>query len=146
MKPKVQMSATTIQGAKEAPQPQYFLNSTSMSLLEAFSDEPSRAILNSAISRCKSIEELAHENNIPVSTAYRRVHHLVDRGLLLVERIVITQEGKRYSLVRSTFEGARIEVQQNGVQVTCSPNRGVTDIAFRIWQLNNRDLEMTSMV
>lgn len=117
-----------------------------MSLLEAFSDEPSRAILNSTISRGKSIEEIANENNIAVSTTYRRVRHLVDEGLLMVERIMFTEDGKRYSLFRSTLQGAKIEVQQDGIQVTCAPNVGVPDIAFRIWRLNDRGLDLRAMV
>jgi len=102
--------------------------------------------LNSTISKCKSIEELAQENDIPVSTAYRRVHHLVDRGLLMTERIVISQGGKRYSLFRSTLQGAKIQVQQTGIQVSCTPNQSVPDIAFRIWQFNNRNLDPKATV
>ena len=140
MKPKGQLTAAVHEPERVQP-PQYILNPMSRSLLEAFADEPSRTILNSTISECKSIEEVAQENNIPVSTAYRRVHHLVDRGLLMVERIMVTHEGKRYSLFRSTLEGARVEVQQGGIQVTCAPNQSVPDIAFRIWRFNNRDLD-----
>ena len=140
MKPKGQMVAAAIGGTERVPRQQYILNPMSLSLLEAFADEPSRTILNSTIPRSKSIEEVAEENNIPVSTAYRRVHHLVDKGLLMVERIMVTEGGKRYSLFRSTLQGAKIEVQQSGIQATCAPNQSVPDIAFKIWQFNNRDL------
>lgn len=112
----------------------------SMSLFEAFLDSPSRAILSSTISSCKSIEELSEENDIPISTVYRRVHFLVDSGLLMTERIVINEGGKRYALFRSTLQGARIEVQQTGIQVSCTPNQSVPDIAFRIWRFKNKDL------
>ena len=112
----------------------------SMSLFEAFLDSPSRAILNSTISSCKSIEELAEENDIPISTAYRRVHRLVDSGLLMTERIVITEGGKKFALFRSTLQGVRIEVHQTGIQVSCTPNQRVPDRAFRIWRFKNRDL------
>lgn len=144
MKPKVQVAAAAVQGEARVQQ-RYILNPMSLSLLEAFADEPSRTILNSTIPRCKSIEEIAHENNIPVSTAYRRVHHLVDKGLLMVERIMIAEGGKRYSLFRSTLQGARIEVQQSGVEATCAPNQSVPDIAFRIWKFNHRDLAQSAM-
>ncbi len=141
-----QVVEAAIKREERAGQPQYLLNPMGMSLLEAFSDEQSRAILNSTIERSKSIEEVAQENRIPVSTAYRRVHHLVDEGLLMVERIVITGGGKRYSLFRSTLQGAKIQVQQSGIQVTCAPNQSVPDIAFRIWRFNNRDSDPSALV
>jgi hypothetical protein len=145
MKSSGRVAIAAIQAAEQAAGPQFMLNPMSMSLLESFLDEPSRAILSSTISVSKSIEEVAQENNIPVSTAYRRVHHLVDEGLLMVERIVITDGGKRYSLFRSTFQGATIEVQQNGIQVNCAPNQSIPDIAFRIWRFNNRVLDPKAM-
>ena len=144
MKPKVQVTAAAIQGAEGVRRQQYFLNPMSLSLLEAFADEPSRTILNSTIPKSKSIEEVAQENNIPVSTAYRRVHHLVDKGLLVVERIMITDGGKRYSLFRSTLQGAKIEVQQSGIQVTCAPNQSVPDFSFQIWRFHLRELDQAA--
>lgn len=138
-------AAAAIQGARRT-QPQYLINPMSLSLLQAFSDEASREILNSTISECKSIEQVARENDIPVSTAYRRVHHLVEKGLLLVERIVIADGGKRYSLFRSTLRGARIEVQEGGIQVTCAPNQGIANIAFKIWRFNNKDPDPAAII
>ena len=107
---------------ERAPHPESRVDPVGASLLEALSDGASRAILNSTISKSKSVEEIAFENLIPVSTAYRRVHLLLDGGLLRVDRIMISEGGKRYVLLRSTLQAARVEVQQTGIRVTCSSN------------------------
>ena len=112
-----------------------------MSILEAYSDSFSRAILNSITMRGKSIEEITMENSIPISTTYRRVHYLCENGLVMVERMVFTEGGKKHAIFRSTFQGARFEFQSGGVKVVGTPNEGISDIAFRIWRFNNRAVQ-----
>jgi len=111
-----------------------------MSMLEAYSDSFSRVILNSTIARGKSIEEITLENNIPVSTTYRRVHYLCKKGLIIVERMIITGGGKKRAIFRSTFQGAKFEFQSGGIRVVGTPNEGIPDVAFRLWRFNNKDL------
>src|SRR5438128_2339580 len=62
-------------------------------LVQLLSDEYSRKIAMSAVSKAKSVEELSQEDNVPLSTCYRRVHELVDSGIMIIERIVITAGG-----------------------------------------------------
>ena len=108
-------------------------------MLEAYSDSFSRAILNSTISMGKSIEEITLENNIPISTTYRRVHYLCKKGLIIVERMIITEGGKKHAIFRSTFQGARFEFQSGGIKIVGTPNEGIPDVAFRLWRFNNED-------
>jgi len=105
-------------------------------ILEAMSDEFSRAILNCLVESGKSIEEIASQNGIPVSTTYRRVHEMCHRGLVIVERIVVTRSGKREAIYRSTLRGAKIDFELGGVRVVGLPNDGIPDITFRLWQFS----------
>jgi DNA-binding transcriptional ArsR family regulator len=105
-----------------------------VAILEAMSDTTSRAILSSIIADGKSIEEIATESQVPISSAYRRVHELRDRGLIMVERIVVTRGGKRHHIYRSAFRGATVQVEPDRVRVQGLPNDGIPDIAFRLWQ------------
>lgn len=107
---------------------------TAAAIMRAVSDEPSRTILTSIISSGKSIEEITTENGVPVSTTYRRVHELCKKGLIIVERVKVTKNGKRRSIYRSVFRGARIDVENGRVQVVGLPNDGIPDITFRHWQ------------
>lgn len=103
-------------------------------ILEAMSDEISRRILNSVTAQGKAVEEISADGEIPSSTAYRRVHELAQTGLLLVERIIISESGKRYMIYRSAFRGVRIEFVSGELQVRVILNEDVADRFFRMWQ------------
>jgi len=108
------------------------------SILEAYSDSFSRAILNSTVSKGKSIEEITLENNISISTTYRRVHYLCKKGLVIVERMIIAEGGKKHAIFRSTFQGAKLEFQSGGIKIVGTPNEGIPDVAFRLWRFKNQ--------
>jgi len=88
-----------------------------VAILEALSDDYARKILISTLSDAKSIEEISHENGIPISTCYRRVRELLDMQILRVDRTIITGTGKKYETYRSAFDGASIVLSSEGVSV-----------------------------
>jgi hypothetical protein len=61
------------------------------------------------------------------------VNHLVEEGLLLVERSAITPDGKRYELYRSRLRRARVEVDAAGVRVYWEPVEEIEERLARIW-------------
>ena len=101
-------------------------------ILEAMSDDVSRKILTSTIERGKPVEEIAAEGGIPPSTTYRRVEELSEMGLMLVERIVISESGKRYSIFRSAFRGVLAELQSGHLHVEVTLNE---DVAERFYSM-----------
>ncbi len=109
-------------------------NPMAMAILEAMSDTSSRAILNSIIASGKSIEQIAEEKGIPVSTAYRRIHELCAKGLVVVERVVVGSSGKKCWIYRSAFQGAKIDADLERIRVVGLPNDNIPDITFRLWQ------------
>jgi hypothetical protein len=56
------------------------------------------------------------QTGIPHSTAYRKIKWMINEGLLFVEKIELTQEGKKFSLVRTTLKS--INVNYNMGQIT----------------------------
>jgi len=103
-------------------------------ILEAMSDEVSRRILSSTMDKGKAVEEISLESNIPPSTAYRRVQALTEIGLLVVERIVISEAGKRYSIFRSAFRGVMAELESGVLRVEVTLNEDVADRFYRMRQ------------
>jgi hypothetical protein len=95
--------------------------------LTALSDEFSRRILVSTVSKGKTVQEISAEQAVPLSSCYRRAHDLVDRGLLVVEKIVVTAEGKRYAIFRSCFERVEIELNLSEISVSVKMNEDVAD-------------------
>lgn len=103
-------------------------------ILDAMSDEISRMILNSTAARGGSVEEITHETGIPLSTVYRRIHELEEEGLLLLEEIVLTGNGRRYSLYRSAFSRMTMALGPSGLRIWVTLNENVAYKFHRKWQ------------
>ena len=102
-------------------------------VLQALADEYSRSILLSTIQKAKSAVELSTEKNIPISTAYRRLHELQEAGLVAVERSVITNDGKKFDLYRSTVKSVAISFNLGATEVELIPNEDMVTKFVRLW-------------
>jgi predicted transcriptional regulator len=102
-------------------------------LLTAFADKWSNRMLICAVEESRTVEEISEKHGIPLSTCYRRVRELVDAGLIIVERIVITKTGKRYALYRSSFRSFEVSVDKEGVEVRGEVNQEVAEKVKSRW-------------
>lgn len=97
------------------------------SILSALADHFSEKIMTCTVTEARTVEEISSSEKIPLSTCYRRMRELVDAGLILVERIVITGSGKRYATYRSCFKSFRISSDFHGLSVEAEVNEDVAD-------------------
>jgi DNA-binding Lrp family transcriptional regulator len=102
-------------------------------LVQGLADEYSRKIILSAIPSAKSVEDMSRENDIPLSTCYRRVHELLDAQILLVERIIVTPDGKKYELLRSAFRSVNVSFDGGVMRVEAIVNEDVAEKLRRMW-------------
>ncbi len=102
-------------------------------VVQGMADEYSRKILLSCIAGAKSVEELSRENDIPLSTCYRRVHDLLDSKLLVVEKVIITPDGKKYELLRSAYRVVTIRLDGGVMSVEAVLNEDVAEKLRRLW-------------
>lgn len=91
-------------------------------VLQALLDDQSRLILTSTMLIPKSVIDITREQRIPVTSAYRKVKELKEYGLLKVERIVITEDGKKYELVRSAIRSASVQFDKGTLEVDVTAN------------------------
>ena len=91
-------------------------------ILNALLDDYSRKILDSTIDKSKSITEIIREQNIPMTSTYRRVKLLMDNKLIKVERSMVTEDGKRYYLYLSSIKNASIKYNEGELIVEVTPN------------------------
>jgi len=110
---------------------------SSNSILSALGDESSRRILTSAIACGKTVEEISAEQNLPLSTCYRRVRHFVDDGLMILERLVVTPAGKRFAIYRTSFSDVTIRFYPGETAVETTPNMEVLDKLRTRWLATN---------
>ena len=91
-------------------------------ILNALLDEYSRKILDSTIDEAKSITDIIREQDIPMTSTYRRVKLLMDNKLVKVERSMVTDDGKRYFLYLSNIKDASIRFNKGELVVEITPN------------------------
>ena len=103
-------------------------------LVHGLADEYSRKIILSTIPKSKSVEDMSKENDIPLSTCYRRVHDLLDAQILLVERIIITPDGKKYELLRSAYRAMNVSFDGGVMKVDAVINEDVAEKLKRLWR------------
>lgn len=103
------------------------------SLVQGLADEYSRKILLSAIPVAKSVEDMSREEDIPLSTCYRRVHELLDAQLLVVEKIIVTSDGKKYELLRSAYKAVNVSFTGGVMKVDAIVNEDVAEKLRRLW-------------
>ena len=102
-------------------------------LVQGLADEYSRKILLSTIPKAKSVEDMSRENDIPLSTCYRRVHELLDSQILVVEKIIVTPDGKKYELLRSAYRAVNVTFDGGVMKVDAIINEDVAEKLRRLW-------------
>ena len=76
---------------------------------------------------------MSRENDIPLSTCYRRVHDLLDAQILVVERIIVTPDGKKYELLRSAYRAVTVSFDAGVMRVEAVINEDVAEKLRRLW-------------
>jgi len=67
-------------------------------VLTALADNEMMKILASAMNQSKSVNEILKETNISHTTTFRKTKWLLEEGLIIVDKIIITADGKKFSL------------------------------------------------
>jgi hypothetical protein len=91
-------------------------------LLEALGDKYTRMILLSIIDEPKSVIDIAREQNIPISSAYRKIHRLENSRLIGAKGFVITDDGKKYHLYQSRIKSMHISLDANNIRMEFTSN------------------------
>ena len=91
-------------------------------ILTALADKEIVKILDCATYRLVSVNDIIKETDIPHTTAYRKIKWMLEEGLLIVERIHITPEGKKFSLFRSTIKSIVVRYDKSKIIVEADYN------------------------
>lgn len=102
-------------------------------LISALADEYSRKIILKTIENAQSVEDLSRSENVPISTAYRRVNELRQVGILTVEKTILTDDGKKFELYRSAFRAVHMDLVQGELEVDVDLNEDVAARLSRLW-------------
>ncbi len=103
-------------------------------ILKKLGDKHSRRILQHTMEKHKTAEEISSELGIPLSTVYRKIKELKETGLLIVEKSVVTKDGKVCDLYRSAIKGVRVHLDLQPLSLDFTFNEDVYDKISRVWQ------------
>jgi DNA-binding IclR family transcriptional regulator len=84
----------------------------------------------------KSVNQIMRESNLSHSTAYRKIRWLVEERLLIVDKIEITEDGKKSSLFRTILKSFNVKYEHNNVVIEAEQNfdtlRKITENFFTL--------------
>lgn len=88
----------------------------------ALADKEMVSILNCTRDKGRSACNIIRESALAHTTAYRKIKWLVDRKLLAVERVCIDNDGKKYSLFRSTIRSVIVNYKDCKISIAIEQN------------------------
>jgi DNA-binding transcriptional ArsR family regulator len=91
-------------------------------VLTVLADPEMVRIIDSTMNQTKSVYDIIMETKMPHTTAYRKIKWLVDNKLLVIDRISISEEGKRYSLFHSVFRSINVKYENNTIIIEAEQN------------------------
>ena len=92
------------------------------SILSSLADKEMRTILDSIMIHPKSIRDIIKETGIPHTTAYRKIKSMLSDRVIVVERIEITPDGKKYSMLRSALRSITVKYDIGQIFVEAEEN------------------------
>jgi len=84
--------------------------SSKKAILTALADEEMMKILDSIMYHSKSIVDISREKDIPHTT---KTKWLLNEGLIIVDKIIITPEGKKFILYHSVLKSINVKYESN---------------------------------
>ena len=91
-------------------------------ILTVLADPEMVRIIDSTMNQTKSVYDIIIETKMPHTTAYRKIKWLVENNLLVIDRISISEEGKRFSLFHSVFRSINVRYENNQILIEAEHN------------------------
>jgi len=101
-------------------------------LLKELFDGFSYKVVMSTIEDSKTVFEICKENDLPISSTYKKIKKLKDLGLLFIDRIVINEKGKKVVFYKSKIQS--VELILNKKQVLLQFKKNERNLPYSISQ------------
>jgi DNA-binding transcriptional ArsR family regulator len=86
-------------------------------IMAQLADPDSRRIINATLREAKTAQAIGKELDLPTSTLYRKIADLKRCGLLMADRIVTREDGKREPAYACTFAEVVVRPGEKEVQL-----------------------------
>lgn len=119
--PQTTISAPNTVVNKNGSHKDYVEGNSTIDILKDLFDGFSYKILFSTIEESKTVCDISKENNFPISSTYKKIKRLKDLGLLLIDRIIINEQGKKVIFYKSKI--CSLELYLNKTQIRLHFNK-----------------------
>ncbi len=104
-------------------------------IIESLANVCSRAVLFSILTQAKDATQISDELKISISNVYKTLSHLEDLALVIVDKFVISLEGKKIKKYKSRI--GQVEILIRGIEPVLNlyPNNEKTRHLFQANQL-----------
>jgi len=107
-----------------------------LAILSALDDIELQKILDAAMYQSKSANQIILETNISHTTAYKKIRWLVEEKLLIIDKIEITEDGKKSGFFRTILKSFNVKYEYNSVIIEAEQNydtlRKITEKFFSL--------------
>jgi hypothetical protein len=107
-------------------------------ILAALADTELQKILDATMHKSKSAIQIVRETNMSHTTAYRKIKWLVEEKLVVVDKIEITDDGKKFSLFHTVLKSFNVKYEYNNVVIEAEQNfdtlKNVTERLFSLYE------------
>jgi hypothetical protein len=91
-------------------------------ILTALADTELQQILDAATYQSKLANQIIKGTNMSHTTTYRKIRWLIEEKLLIVDKIEISQDGKKSSLFLTTLKSFNVKYECNNVIIEAEQN------------------------
>ena len=91
-------------------------------LLKELFDGFSYKIVMSTIEDSKTVFEICKENDLPISSTYKKIKKLKDLGFLFIDRIMINEKGKKVVFYKSKIQSVELILNKKQVLLQFKKN------------------------
>src|SRR5690348_12399169 len=89
-------------------------------MVAALGDSETQEILSLVIKESKTSAAISTELNLPISTVYRKMGQLRECGLILIDRFLVSPDGKREAVYSCAFTEIKFRPEAGGLGLEIS--------------------------
>jgi hypothetical protein len=69
------------------------------------------------------VYDILKESKIPQTSGYRKINSLIEKGILVIDGHVETNDGKKINKYKTSFQNARINIIKNEITIDVQINK-----------------------
>ena len=100
----------------------YHDDHNAMLMLRELVDPNTCRIIMSTMDFAKTVSQICQENELPISSTYKRIRKLYEAGLISIEKIHMDSKGRKVLLWRSRIKSLEISLRKDAISLQFQKN------------------------